>query len=205
MSKGTFEFECAGLKFKGDSVSKQITITLNDNCISVFDIDDLICLMNKLKNTLIEFEKVDDPEPFYCDQLYKEGLNTEQLVNMSNNVCETNYIKRTDEFVIDYYKYGKVSMKEFLDNVVATCYDLDSVESLFDCDYIEIEKDKWAVNGEYLNTLEDNEYFREQLVDHIGKALAEYDEKDLQEFNKQYNLQFKHYNEYLKESGYERS
>ena len=205
MYKGKFEFDCAGLKFKGDSVSKELVITLHDTYVSIFDIDDVICLMDKLKNTLIEFEKVDDPKPFYCDQLYKENLTTEQLVNMSNDVCKTNYIKRTDEFIIDYYKYGKVSMKELLDNVLATCYDVDSVESLFDCDYINIEKDKWAVNGEYLNTLEDNEYFQEKLVEDIGKALVEYDEKDLQEFNKQYNLQFKHYNEYLKESSYERS
>ena len=202
MSKGTFEFECAGLKFKGDSVSKELVMTLHDTYVSIFDIDDVICLIDKLKNTLIEFEKVDDPESFYCDQLYKEDLNTEQLVNMSNNVCETNYIKRTDEFIIDYYKYGKVSMKEFLDNILTHCYDVEAIEPIFKCDYVTIEKDKWDV--EYLSTWEDKEYFKEQLVEDIGKALAEYDEKGLQEFNKQYNLQLKHYNEYLKESGYEK-
>lgn len=202
MNKGKFEFECAGLKFKGNSVSKELVMTLHDTYVSIFDIDDVICLIDKLKNTLIEFEKVDDPESFYCDQLYKEDLNTEQLVNMSNNVCETNYIKRTDEFIIDYYKYGKVSMKEFLDNILTHCYDVEAIEPIFKCDYVTIEKDKWDV--EYLSTWEDKEYFKEQLVEDIGKALAEYDEKDLQEFNKQYNLQLKHYNEYLKESGYEK-
>ena len=199
MNKGKFEFDCAGLKFKGDSVSKELVMTLHDTYVSIFDIDDVICLLDKLKNTLIEFEKVYDPEPFYCDQLYKENFTTEQLVNMSNDVCSTNYMKRTDEFILDYYKYGKVPMKEFLDNVLANCYNVESVEPLFDCDYISIEKDKWAVNGEYLNTWEDNEYFQEQLLEDIGKALAGYDEDKLKEFNEKYNLQFKHYNEYLKE------
>lgn len=201
--KRTFEFDCAGFKFYGDSVSKKLEMKLNDKCVGEFDIDDVVSLTNKLQYTLDKFEEVQDDGSFYCDQLCAKNLPLEKLIAISNDICGTNFIKRTDEFVIDFYKYGKVSMKEFISNILDTCYNIEEADALFDCDYISIEDNKWAKGGKYLFT--HNDLDEDMFVETIGKKLTEYTEDELKEFNSKYNVDIKHYNTYLKEQGYERN
>lgn len=201
--KGTFEFDCAGFKFCGNSVAKQLEMKSDGKSVGVFDIDDVIELTNKLHRTLDKFEEIQDEGSFYCDQLNTKNLPLEKLIAISNDICDTNFIKRTDEFIIDFYKYGKVPMKEFISNVLDTCYNIEEVDALFDCDYISIENNKWVRGGKCLFTY--NDLDDEMFVETIGKKLKEYTEDELKEFNSKYNVDIKHYNEYLKEQGYERT
>ena len=201
--KGIFEFDCAGFKFCGNSVAKQLEMKSDGKAVGVFDIDDVIELTNKLHRTLDRFEEIQDAGSFYCDQLNAKNLPLEKLIAISNDICDTNFIKRTDEFIIDFYKYGKVPMKEFISNVLDTCYNIEEVDALFDCDYISIENNKWVRGGKCLFTY--NDLDDEMFVDTIGKKLKEYTEDELKEFNSKYNVDIKHYNEYLKEQGYERT
>lgn len=201
--KGTFEFDCAGFKFCGNSVAKKLEMKSDGKSVHIFDIDDVISLTNKLHHTLDKFEEIQDAGSFYCDQLYAKNLPLEKLIAISNDICGTNFIKRTDEFIIDFYKYGKVSMKEFITNVLDTCYNIEEVDALFDCDYISIENNKWVRGGKCLFTY--NDLDDEMFVETISKKLKEYTEDELKEFNSKYNVDIKHYNEYLKEQGYERT
>ncbi len=201
--KGTFEFDCAGFKFCGNSVAKELEMKSDGKSVGVFDIDDVIELTNKLHCTLDKFEEIQDEGSFYCDQLNAKNLPLEKLIAISNDICGTNFIKRTDEFIIDFYKYGKVPMKEFISNVLDTCYNIEEVDALFDCEYISIENNKWVRGGKCLFTY--NDLDDEMFVETIGKKLKEYTEDELKEFNSKYNVDIKHYNEYLKDQGYERT
>lgn len=187
------------LIFAVDNKSGKVTI-MNSNKEKILELDlySLVRVSNKFKEIITDLNEQKSDIDFYRDELHKIDLSVDEWVKIYNNLFDPkkHYIKATDEFIEKWSGYKIKPLSEVVQKLTAACYDVESVNDLFECEYYSIEED-WG--EEYLCPWYKDDALKDNAIGGIVSVISKYTKEDLDSFNKKYNLNIRFYGDYEKE------
>ena len=200
MNKENIYFSNTDIYCTGDTTKREVRFSRSSACgyvcsVKLKDIDWLISRLQECKD---RFTEVLDIEEYY--KLYFEDMSTEQLVSIYNGINAGNkFIPTTEEFLDNYFKIKESThLTEVLDRLGNYDGCLSTIYDILDSDWVTIEKDTGSI--EYLEPWYKHEGNTDRhLIDSIVNEIQDYTEEELDKFNKEFGLDIKHYNTYVKE------
>jgi hypothetical protein len=187
------------LIFAVDNKSGMVTI-MNSNKEKILELGlySLVRVSNKLKEIITDMNEQKSDIDFYKDELHGVELSVDDWVKIYNDLSDPkkHYIKATDEFIEQWSGYKVKPLSEVVQKLTVACYDVESVNDLFECEYYSIEDD-WG--EEYLCPWYKDDALKDNAIGGIASVISKYTKEDLDSFNKKYNLDIRFYGDYEKE------
>ena len=186
------------LIFTVDNKNDKATIWNSSNeKILELNLYNLVRFSNKLREMITKMNEYKSDIDFYRDELNKNELSVDDWVKIYNDLSDPkeHYIKATDEFVEKWSGYKIKPLSEVVQKLTVACYDVESVNDLFECEYFSIEND---YGEEYLCPWYKDDALRDNAIGGIVSVISKYTKEDLDNFNKKYNFDIPFYGDYEK-------
>lgn len=200
MNRKNIYFSNADIYCTGDTTKREVKFSRSSasGYVCSVKLKDIDWLISKLQECKYRFTEVLDVEEYY--KLFFDDMRTEQLVPIYNGINAGNkFIPTTEEFLDSYFKIKECThLTEVLDRFGNYDGCLSTIYDILDSGWVTIEKDTGSI--EYLEPWYAGDGQTDRyLIDSIVKEIQDYTEEELANFNKEFGMDIKHYNTYVKE------